>query len=145
VDELIAHAVEQGTVERAGTALRAPGFAPDTGGREDAERLVAAVRAGEPTPPTVRELVAAGFKPDLIRAVCADGRLVRIGTDLVLTTAFLERAREVVATLGRPPGLTVSAFREALGTSRRYAVPLLEHFDATGVTRRVGDARVLRG
>jgi selenocysteine-specific elongation factor len=38
----------------------------------------------------------------------------------------------------------VSSFRQALGTSRKYAVPILEHFDATGVTKRQGDVRVLR-
>jgi selenocysteine-specific elongation factor len=41
--------------------------------------------------------------------------------------------------------LTVSAFRELLGTTRKYAVPLLEYFDQQGVTRRQGDLRVLRG
>jgi selenocysteine-specific elongation factor len=40
--------------------------------------------------------------------------------------------------------VTVSALREGLGTSRKYAVPLLEHLDATGRTRRVGDVRVAR-
>jgi selenocysteine-specific elongation factor len=38
----------------------------------------------------------------------------------------------------------VSAFREALGTSRKYAVPLLEWFDQQGVTRREGDLRFPR-
>ena len=43
-----------------------------------------------------------------------------------------------------PDGITVSAFREALGTSRKFALPLLEHFDRTGVTRRDGDLRFPR-
>jgi len=42
-------------------------------------------------------------------------------------------------------GFTVSSFRQSLGTSRKYAVPLLELLDARGVTRRVGDVRVPRG
>ncbi|MGZ5299941.1 MAG: SelB domain-containing protein, partial [Actinomycetota bacterium] len=41
-------------------------------------------------------------------------------------------------------GITVSALRESLGTSRKYAVPLLEWFDQRGVTRREGDVRFPR-
>jgi selenocysteine-specific elongation factor len=41
-----------------------------------------------------------------------------------------------------PDGVTVADVREALGTTRKWAVPLLAHLDATGVTRRRGDLRV---
>jgi selenocysteine-specific elongation factor len=41
-------------------------------------------------------------------------------------------------------GITVSRFRELLGTSRKYAVPLLEHFDHRRVTLRQGDLRYVR-
>lgn len=41
-----------------------------------------------------------------------------------------------------PDGITLGELRTVLGTSRRYALALLEHFDATGVTRRRGDVRV---
>jgi selenocysteine-specific elongation factor len=42
----------------------------------------------------------------------------------------------------RPAGVTVAEVRDALGTTRRHALPLLAHLDATGVTRRRGDVRV---
>ena len=38
----------------------------------------------------------------------------------------------------------MSAFREALGTSRKFALPLLEWFDHRGITRREGDLRFPR-
>jgi hypothetical protein len=38
---------------------------------------------------------------------------------------------------------TVSEFRELIGTSRKYAVPLLEYLDSIRFTRREGDQRVL--
>src|SRR5207253_10397515 len=41
-----------------------------------------------------------------------------------------------------PDGVTVSQVREALGTTRKHALPLLAHLDATGVTRRRGDVRI---
>lgn len=39
--------------------------------------------------------------------------------------------------------ITLAEFRDLTGTSRKYALPLLEHFDAKGQTKKVGDARVL--
>jgi selenocysteine-specific elongation factor len=144
-DALIAHLARSGQVVREGTTLRLPTHGTSTAGREDADRLVAVVEGAEPTPPSVKELTAQGFGPELIKAVCTDGRLVRISPEVVVTPAFLARAEAVVRERGGAPGVTVSAFREALGTSRKYALPILEYFDARGFTRRQGDYRVLRG
>src|SRR5207244_513201 len=72
IDELLAYLVVRGEVARSGTAIHLPGHAARTEGRQDAERLIAAVAAAEPSPPTVRDLVAAGFDRELIRAVCAE-------------------------------------------------------------------------
>jgi selenocysteine-specific elongation factor len=41
-----------------------------------------------------------------------------------------------------PDGFTAADARDALGTTRKYAVPLLSHLDATGVTRRRGERRI---
>ena len=56
----------------------------------------------------------------------------------------LEEAAGVVAELlaRSPDGVTVAQVRDALGTTRKYILPLLAHLDATGVTRRRGDLRV---
>ena len=40
--------------------------------------------------------------------------------------------------------ITIGQLRDELGTTRKFAQALLEHFDAEKVTRRVGDAHVLR-
>ena len=144
-DACIAYLVATGRIVREGTTIRLPHHSATTTGREDAGRLVAEVEAREPYPPTVRELVAAGFGPELIRAACADGRLIRVSTDVVISPGLLHRAEAIVRERGGPPGLTVSVFREALGTSRKYALPILEYFDSKGLTRRSGDVRILRG
>jgi selenocysteine-specific elongation factor len=143
-DRVLTHLAEAGRIVRSGSTVRLPDHHPTTAGRSDADRLVAAVAGAEPSPPTVKELRAAGFGIELIRAVCADSRLVRISPDVVVTPGFLARAEEVVRSLARPPGVTVSSFRGALGTSRKYALPILEYFDANGLTRRQGDLRVVR-
>jgi selenocysteine-specific elongation factor len=103
-----------------------------------------AVADAEPTPPTVAELQQRGFSGDAIDAAVRQGVLVRIAPDLVLTRSMVDRAIEVVREAG-PEGSTVSSVRERLGTSRRYAVPLMEHLDRTGATRRSGDLRFARG
>ncbi|HEY3209344.1 MAG TPA: selenocysteine-specific translation elongation factor [Actinomycetota bacterium] len=144
-DALIAHLARAGDVIREGTMLRLASHRASTAGREDADRLVEAVVRAEPTPPSVKELIAQGFGRELIQAACADGRLVRVSPDVVVSPALLARAEELIREKAIASGITVSGFREALGTSRKYALPLLEYFDARGLTRREGDYRVLRG
>jgi selenocysteine-specific elongation factor len=143
-DAFLAHLVTRGLVVRQATVLRLPSHSLSTAGREDADRLIEAVRTAEPSPPSVKELVAAGFGAELIRAVSAEGRLIRVSPELVLTPEFVAKAEAIVRSNADPSGITVSTFREALGTSRKYALPVLEYFDARGLTRRQGDVRVLR-
>ncbi len=143
-DAFIAHLVGRGELAREATALRLPSHSMSTAGREDADRLIQTIRAAEPSPPTVKELGAAGFGAELVRAVSAEGRLVRVSSELVLTPEFLAQAEQVLRAKAGSSGITVSAFREALGTSRKYALPILEYLDGKGVTRRQGDVRVLR-
>jgi len=57
--------------------------------------------------------------------------------------AVAEAARRLAEALAsRPEGITVAQVRDALGTTRRHALPLLAHLDAIGVTRRRGDFRI---
>ena len=68
----------------------------------------------------------------------------RIGQAFFLDAAALDEfGRAVRARLADGAPATAAELKDAMGTSRKYAIPLLEHFDATGLTRRVGDARVL--
>ena len=56
----------------------------------------------------------------------------------------IDQGARVVAGLlaASPDGITVAAVRDALGATRKNVLPLLAHFDATGVTRRRGDLRI---
>jgi selenocysteine-specific elongation factor len=146
-EELVAAVLDRlerdGRVVREGTLVRSTSHQVSLGPQEEeAGRLVEAVAAGEPTPPTVRELLDGGFSRDLVEACLATGRLVRASADVLVTPGFARRAEEVARQQAAgPEGLTVSGFREALGTSRKYAVPILEWLDARAVTRREGDVR----
>ena len=63
---------------------------------------------------------------------------------VIFPAAAVDRAAEVVAGLleARPEGFTVAEFRDAVGTTRKYALPLLAALDAGGMTRRRGDLRI---
>jgi selenocysteine-specific elongation factor len=71
----------------------------------------------------------------------AEGKLKRVGDGLAVSTGLYDRGRDTLASLSP---ITLAAFRDALGISRRTAQLLLERFDADGLTRRIGDERVLR-
>jgi selenocysteine-specific elongation factor len=111
---------------------------------DDVERLVAAV-SGEhgAIPPDVKALVGQGFPRAVIDAAARAGVVIRVAPDLIVEPGLVDRAAAVVRDHAAT-GVTVSVVREALGTSRKYAVPLLEYLDRTGVTRREGDLRFPR-
>lgn len=113
---------EAGVEELEQRLVDAPFVAPD------ADDLVA-LRLG------VRELAAAE------RA----GRLLRLADGLVLLPTAPAHAMRELARLPQP--FTTSQARQALGTSRRVAIPLLEHLDGRGWTRRIdaGHREVVRG
>jgi selenocysteine-specific elongation factor len=81
----------------------------------------------------------------LARFLEEQGRLVRVGDGSAVSREAYESAREeLVAECERAGSITLARFRDLLGSSRRPAQLLLERFDADGLTRRVGDERVLR-
>ncbi len=95
-------------------------------------------------------LELAGYEPvEVERALAgvleARGRLVLVGDGSAIGRAAYASAREaLVAECEAAGSITLARFRDLLGSSRRPAQLLLERFDADGLTRRVGDARVLR-
>jgi len=120
-------------LERRGGKVYLPGCAPSLGGREEeARRLEAEVAADGFAKAEDRELTA---------FLETAGRLYRVGDGFAVSPDLYERGAETIRTLAP---ITLSAFRDALGVSRRIAQLLLERYDADGLTRRVGDERVLR-
>jgi selenocysteine-specific elongation factor len=80
---------------------------------------------------------------DVLTALKQVGELVEVRKGLVFHKNAIEHARSVILEhFESQPTLTVSEFRQALGTSRKYALPLLDYFDVRGLTRRAGDKRV---
>jgi selenocysteine-specific elongation factor len=103
-----------------------------------AKRVLAELAASPWAPPDVPRQDRGAVR-ELERA----GLAVAVG-DLWFSAQAVDAAVGVIAGLLNqyPDGFTVSAAREALGTTRKYAMPLLAHLDSTGVTRRRGDIRI---
>ncbi|MCP3914118.1 MAG: selenocysteine-specific translation elongation factor [bacterium] len=101
-------------------------------------------------PPTVDEIAATvGSTEDEVRRVIAllvDEDLVEhVGSDLFFARASLDEARGAVTENCEANGqLEVPALRDRLGTTRKFLIPVLEYFDAQGLTRRMGGHRILR-
>ena len=72
------------------------------------------------------------------------GALVKVGADVYRGTQVAEIRKRLEASIRSDGPITMARFRDAVGTTRKYAVPLMEWFDATGVTVRDGDVRALR-
>jgi len=125
--------------ERRGAKLYLPGAVPSIGAREqDAERLV-------------RELGEAGVRAtkveddELTRFLEAGGGLVRLGKVHAIAAESYETAKEaLLAECASAGEITLARFRDLLDIGRRDAQLLLERFDQDGLTRRIGDRRVLR-
>ncbi len=120
-------------VERRGAKAYLPGTAASLGDRtQAAAELEAALAAGDAVRIDDRDLAA--FLEER-------GRLRRVGDGFAVSPELYERGAETVR--AHAP-LTLAGFRDAMGISRRTAQLLLERYDADGLTRRVGDRRVLR-
>ena len=87
--------------------------------------------------PKADELAALGLGVRELAAAERDRRVLRLGGGVVLLPSAPTLAMRVLARLPQP--FTTSQARQALGTSRRVAIPLLEHLDGRGRTRRIDD------
>jgi len=100
-------------------------------------------------PPSPDEAIAA-FEEDekvakkMFTALVVEGKLVKISPEFYLHASVLEEVKRTLKTLFlKKERLRISDIRDALKTSRKYAVPLAEYLDKIKFTRRVGDERVL--
>ena len=100
--------------------------------------------------PTAEELAAElELEPARVRELLAlavdEGRARDIGKGMFLSARHERLAEEAIAENCRRNGqLEIPELRDALGSTRKYLIPLLEYFDAKGVTLRQGPTRVLK-
>jgi selenocysteine-specific elongation factor len=117
-----------------------PVHAPEPVPSAEADELYDRLAAQPLTPPAIGP---ADERP--LAHLVETGRAVRAGRDLAFTAGAVATAQAAVVELAGATGrVTLAQLRDRLGISRKFAQGLLEALDARGVTRRVGDERVLR-
>jgi selenocysteine-specific elongation factor len=137
--KLLAPLTAAAALEQRSGRLRRPGAVPSLGVVEPAVQELETQLAADPfAAPEAPDLQRLGLGPRELAAAETAGRLLRISPDVVLLPSAPALAMRVLAGLGRP--FTVSDARQALGTTRRVAVPLLEHLDRRGWTVRLDGA-----
>ncbi len=108
---------------------------------QEAARFVAQLRAN-PYAPAPDRLPP----PELLAHLAEQGRVTPAGDGIVFDArAYDDMQQRIIAHLRAQGTVTLAEVRDLFGASRKYAQALLESLDQRGVTRRVGDARVLRG
>jgi selenocysteine-specific elongation factor len=122
--------------ERRGAQLYLPGATAELGARAEAAAVLES------------QLGLAPLKiddPSLARFLEDQGRLVRVGDGYAISAEAYDGARDALVAECESAGrISLARFRDLLGVGRKTAQLLLERFDSDGLTRRVGDERVLR-
>jgi len=113
--------------------------------QRDADSLWGTLASAGLAPPLRDELEALSPNGKLIISFwVASGKVIALGDGILLPVeAFLAARTNVIEALSGGKSLAAGQLREILGTTRKYAVPILERLDRDGVTRRIGDERVL--
>ncbi len=152
LDVLIEHGMKKQAFERTedGAAVRKPGWkaalrarAGDAGGRL-AQRLAEA-KWQLPTVAELQKELGDPTVPALLAHLAREGSVERVDQErYALKQALDDFRRAVEDTLRELGAATPAQFRDRLGLTRKYLIPLLEWADRRGITSRKGDTRVLR-
>ncbi|HYG63335.1 MAG TPA: selenocysteine-specific translation elongation factor [Thermoanaerobaculia bacterium] len=132
-----------------GEKVTLPGRSADLTGEESklSAEVLAAFDKGGLTPPSPSELQQAlSAKPQIlegvVRHLVSRGRLVKLPSGLILAASAVQELRRQLLSTSWDQ-FSVADFKDRFGLSRKWAIPLLEHLDSTGATRRMGDNRMV--
>jgi selenocysteine-specific elongation factor len=149
---LLSELISSGKVEEIRNFVRRPGFSPpmDVKATEMRAQIVRILQEGRFTPPGAGEIAKkvgnSGAFDRVFRALQDEGEVVEVGSGIFFHREALEEIKQtVVDEIKRHGNISVATLRDSLGTSRKYALTVLEYFDSVKLTRRIGDARVLVG
>ncbi|HMJ79514.1 MAG TPA: selenocysteine-specific translation elongation factor, partial [Candidatus Dormibacteraeota bacterium] len=133
IEALLDGLVRSGRLAQHGDRLVIPGRTEDLPPELAAAMGRLEVLLDAPAPPPLGEAAqAAGCPPDGVRRLAADGRIVRVGDDLAYAAPAYGRLEALAMRLAGVGPLTPAALRDASGTSRKYALAILEEMDGRG-------------
>jgi selenocysteine-specific elongation factor len=139
-------------IAKEGNLLRLASHRVQLGGPERAlmEKIKKLLGEQPLAPPDLKEIekeagVTRNRLNEVIRLLEREGSVVRVTSDMYFLAGSIERLRQTLRHhLNEKGDLTAAAFRDLIGSSRKYTIPLLEFFDRDGLTIRVGDTRRLK-
>lgn len=144
---------EAGILASSNNHLRLTSHQPSPGDKESQimAGIMAMINEELFTPPSLEE-IKARFKIDdtdfmeMLAYLINAGKLVKVAQDSYFSSQAIEAGREMLgAYFAQEKELSLATARDILKTSRKYALPLLEYYDRTRFTRRMGDMRVKMG
>jgi selenocysteine-specific elongation factor len=139
-------AADEGILIDEGALVRLPGHAVRFTDQQEAAvaQLVAQIEANPYSPPSPKDAVVL-VGPDVLQALVDRGDLVLISADVLFDArTYHHLVRQVEEFVQASGSITVAQARDLFNTSRKYVLALLEHLDGIGVTKRVGDERILK-
>ncbi|MFQ5684555.1 MAG: selenocysteine-specific translation elongation factor [Candidatus Binatia bacterium] len=145
--------LEEGkTISRDGNFLLLPKHSVrlTEGEKSVTERIKQTLRSNPLAPPEVKQVekilgLGRDKLMEMIRVMEREKSVVRVATDLYYLPECVDKVRGVLYKyLSENTEITAATFRDLLGSSRKYTIALLEHFDREGITVRVGDVRRLK-
>jgi len=149
---IVDRAAAERIVVREGSVIRLPDHTVKL--NDDQQALAAriqALMARDPAaPPAAAEMEGPLAVPrarvvEVLRVMERQRMVVRVGVDLYFLPDYVAGAEALLRKRWRPgEEITPAGFRDAIGTSRKYAIPLLEYFDRIGVTDRSATGRRLK-
>ena len=142
-DGLIDGLVRRGALAQAGDRIGLPGrsepLPPEVAAAMDRVEAALAVVAPPPFSDVVRD---AGCPPEGLRALAASNRIVRLEPEIAYARPTYARLAGLALRMAAATPLTPAAFRDATGTSRKYALAILEDLDRRGLLARTADGHV---
>jgi selenocysteine-specific elongation factor len=150
LDRIVSRLAEEGKVRAQGTQVALTGFRVRFSDKQQAllDRVIAELSKHGLSAPSLRD-VSANLKvppqavEEIVRIAIAAGLVVRLEDGVFVPTQVVEDTINKLRAEFKGRRFSASEFREAMGTTRKYAIPLLEHLDAKGVTVRQGDVRIV--
>ena len=132
--------------------LRLASHQVQLGGQERTlmEKIKKMLGAQPLAPPDLKEIEKQAGVPrnrltEVIRLLEREGSVVRVTTDMYFLASNIEELRATLRKFLSEKGeMTAASFRDLIGSSRKYTIPLLEYFDRDGLTIRIGDIRKLK-
>lgn len=150
LDRILARLVETGKLRMQGTQVALAEFRVKFSDKQRAmlDRVIAEMSKNGLNVPGAQETSLALNVPrhaveEIVKVGLAAGEFVRLDEGLFVPTTIVDQKVAEARQKFEGKRFTASELREALGTTRKYAIPFLEYLDAKGVTVRQGDQRVL--